>query len=299
MSPGVYWDSLTVERTLNVDWHTKYIALLVNIQSDAHPDGAGSVLLATRQGFDSAQQLLNLFKSASTQREFKLLDHNDIYYRFLVGTDSAEDCKLTLIHPATPAHIAKYTRQDRIIVAETPALYQSVVLPWIDAHGSSRLKWVENILNGISEQDRLLYRSDDPTNGFILLPDCKWDQTSLTSLYLLAILSRRNVRSLRDLTAEHLPVLKEIRRIVHQVVSDSYKLDPRKLRMYVHYLPTYYYLHVHIVHVDLEASGCAVGAAHLLDDIIDNIEHISSDYYQRRTLHFYIGTEHELCPSLQ
>jgi m7GpppX diphosphatase len=41
---------------------------------------------------------------------------------------------------------------------------------------------VFNILDGKKEADRILFRDDDPTTGFIILPDLKWDQTSANAL---------------------------------------------------------------------------------------------------------------------
>ena len=49
---------------------------------------------------------------------------------------------------------------------------------------------------------------------------------------------------------------------------------------------------VHITHVKHFGPGTAVGKAHLLDDIIDNIELFGSDFYQRKTLQLVVG-EHE------
>ena len=69
-----------------------------------------------------------------------------------------------------------------------------------------------NILEGKSEADRVLYNDPDPENGFLLLPDMKWDQKDRESLYLLAIARRRGILSMRELTAEHLPLLKNILR---------------------------------------------------------------------------------------
>ena len=69
-----------------------------------------------------------------------------------------------------------------------------------------------NILEGKSEADRVLYDDPDPENGFLLLPDMKWDQKDRESLYLLAIDRQRGILSMRELTAEHLPLLKNILR---------------------------------------------------------------------------------------
>lgn len=41
---------------------------------------------------------------------------------------------------------------------------------------------VYNILEGRKEVERVLYRKDDPKEGFILLPDLKWDETSINAM---------------------------------------------------------------------------------------------------------------------
>ena len=67
-----------------------------------------------------------------------------------------------------------------------------------------------NILDGKAETDRVVYSDPDPLTGFVLLPDMKWDRSDLQNLYMLAIVRRRDLFSLRDLTTEHLPLLKNI-----------------------------------------------------------------------------------------
>jgi m7GpppX diphosphatase len=48
------------------------------------------------------------------------------------------------------------------------------------------------------------------------------------------------------------------------------------LKFYVHYQPTYYHFHVHVVHVDLDATGTqAVGKALGLDHVISQLEHLA------------------------
>jgi m7GpppX diphosphatase len=57
------------------------------------------------------------------------------------------------------------------MVRETPAIYQQVVLPYIEQLPTSRIQWVYNILDGISEQEDVLFSDSDPKNGFVILPD--------------------------------------------------------------------------------------------------------------------------------
>eukprot|EP00959_Pyramimonas_sp_CCMP1952_P059739 1247841-Pyramimonas_sp.AAC.3 len=50
--------------------------------------------------------------------------------------------------------------------------------------------------------------------------------------------------------------------------QEKYGLGEEKLRIFVHYQPTYYHFHVHFVHTSHVGMGIAAGQAHLLDDII-------------------------------
>jgi m7GpppX diphosphatase len=45
----------------------------------------------------------------------------------------------------------------------------------------------------------------------VILPDLKWDGLTKETLYLVAIVRQRGIKSLRDLDASHLPLLKRIR----------------------------------------------------------------------------------------
>lgn len=76
---------------------------------------------------------------------------------------------------------------------------------------SLNFQWVYNILKHKSETERIVFEDPDPENGFILLPDLKWDGKTLDTLYLLAITHRRGLSSIRDLTDSELPLLKNIK----------------------------------------------------------------------------------------
>jgi hypothetical protein len=49
-----------------------------------------------------------------------------------------------------------------------------------------RETWAEsrvyNILDGVKEADRVVHLDKDPETGFVLVPDLKWDQTSMKAL---------------------------------------------------------------------------------------------------------------------
>jgi hypothetical protein len=55
---------------------------------------------------------------------------------------------------------------------------------------------------------------------------------------------------------------------ITQEISKRFGVTGNKLRVYVHYHPSYYHFHVHVTHVDWEGPGTSVGKAHLLSEII-------------------------------
>lgn len=79
-----------------------------------------------------------------------------------------------------------------------------------------------NILNKVTEADRIVFEDPDPDIGFILLPDMKWDRKDTSALYLQAVVHRRDLLSLRDLHQGHLPLLKNIAK--KGIVSTEYIL---------------------------------------------------------------------------
>ena len=80
---------------------------------------------------------------------------------------------------------------------------------------------------------------------------------------------------------------------VQEVIRERYGVLVGQVRVYIHYQPTYYHLHVHFTHVCYESAlGTTPERAHLLEDVIDNIER-EADYYSKCKLTFG-AKEHEL-----
>lgn len=164
----------------------------------------------------------------------------------------------------------KYTAQPRKILHETPETYRTVVEPYIESFPPERLEWVRAILEGRKEAERVVYRSPELPlasakdaegadsgdgsaaanaekngvakgieNTFVLVPDLKWDGTTVRQLYLTAIVGDGRIRSLRDLRAEHLPLLRAIRQQAYVSAKEKYGVEKGDLRMFIHYQPSY------------------------------------------------------------
>ncbi|XP_055015534.1 m7GpppX diphosphatase [Boleophthalmus pectinirostris] len=145
-----------------------------------------------------------------SESKLSLQMKNDIYSTYqLQAPARLNEIKTTVVCPATQKHVQKYQRQESFLLEETAEDYYSITLPHIEEQRFS-LQWVYNILEKKAESDRILFEDPDPNTGFVLLPDFKWNQKQVDDLYLIAISHRRDVKSLRDLTPEHLPLLQNI-----------------------------------------------------------------------------------------
>jgi m7GpppX diphosphatase len=84
---------------------------------------------------------------------------------------------------------------------------------------------------------------------------------------------------LRDLRKKHISWLKDMKSKLLDSTTKTYpELEEDMLKLYVHYQPTYYHFHIHIVHVALEAGATqAVGKAIGLDSIIAQLESMAGD----------------------
>ncbi|XP_043085186.1 m7GpppX diphosphatase [Puntigrus tetrazona] len=225
--------------------------------------------------------LSELLKSSQVKLEMK----NDVYSTYQLRAPAhLNEIKTTVVCPATEKHVKKYLHQEVFLVEESGEDYRKLTLPYISGQSFS-VQWVHNILEKKAEADRIVFEDPDPDTGFVLLPDFKWDQKQLQDLYLIAIVHRRDVKSLRDLTSEHLPLLKNIRSKGQDAIQRQYSVSPSKLRVYLHYQPSYYHLHIHFTSVEYDAPGCRVERAHLLSDVIQNLQ-ADSSYYQNRSLAF-------------
>ncbi|KAI0728363.1 scavenger mRNA decapping enzyme [Fomitopsis betulina] len=293
-----------LEHVLSYDTLTQTIALLGSFPApDAATARNAAVVRIERAALplDDAASILG-----SGIADTRLIESNDIYtwlHGWLSPSTTRSDVKINIICPATEVHIRKYSAQKPLLVRETPEIYARIVKPYIDTFPASRTKWATDILEGRSEANKVLHRDTHPDYGYVILPDMKWDLTTVASLYLVAIASSPAIRSLRDLKREHILMLKNIRSEAHRVVSEKWGLGQGTLRLFIHYQPSYYHFHVHIVNVEYQGLlGMTVGQAHLLDDIISLLELSSDDgpsILERMTLTYGLGDQHGLYEAMR
>ncbi|XP_062995553.1 m7GpppX diphosphatase [Elgaria multicarinata webbii] len=284
---------MSVRKVLRESARDKTIFLHGQVNS-ASGDGTDAVVILEKTPFqeDSIAELLK----KHTQLQLQM--SNDIYSTYhLYLPPELNGIKTTVVYPATEKHLQKYLRREVYLIQETGEDYKNITLPFIQSQSFS-IQWVYNILEKKAEADRIVYENPDPADGFVLIPDLKWNQKQLDDLYLIAICHCRGIKSLRDLTAEHLPLLRNISQEGKEAIVKRFGIAGTRLRVYLHYQPSYYHLHVHFTALSYDAPGCSVERAHLLSDVISNLE-LDSWYYEKRPLAFALRADEPLLKKFQ
>ncbi|KAF5688393.1 Scavenger mRNA-decapping enzyme [Fusarium circinatum] len=274
-----------LDRVLNQDQAGRRISLYGSI------DDQPALLILERAPFPTSQTYLTDVPAQLTR--IQNLGANDIYHWFMgrSGTETTKpddadffaDLKINLIYPCTETHVKKYSKQGVRFVTETPDVYRDHIRPYmLSKREEGRLNWVFNIIEGRKEVEDVIYRTklgEAGDEGFLMLPDLNWDRKTLDALHLLALVERRDIWSLRDLRKKHIPWLQHMKtHLIDATVKTYPSIEPDQLKLYVHYQPTYYHFHIHIVHVQLEAGATqATGKAVGLENIMETLGAMAGD----------------------
>ncbi|KAM6334489.1 m7GpppX diphosphatase isoform 3-T7 [Alca torda] len=155
-------------------------------------EGTDAVVILEKTPFQE-EKVSDLLKK---HMKLELRMRNDIYSTYhLYPPPELSEIKTTVVYPATEKHLQKYLRQEVHLIRETWEDYKNITLPFIQSQSFSiqernRLsslprpckgfgaawEWVYNILEKKAEADRIIHENPDPSNGFVLVPDLKWNQ---------------------------------------------------------------------------------------------------------------------------
>ena len=188
--------------------------------------------------------------------------NNDIYIRYPISLD-----------------LIDWIKAELKIITETADDYNNLSLPYINSILDKNTKWINDLLFKYSEESKVLYRSND----FVICKDIIWTNNHPLDFYILAI-PITSLKNIRDLTQEHIPLLKNIKSKVIDIAKD-YKLNSDSLYMFFHYHPSYYHIHLHICIIDHFVLETKYHRNYLLDDVIKLLE-INSNYWKDATLKF-------------
>lgn len=270
-------------------------------------DDSQSKKIVVHGKIDNVDAILTLEKSAFKEKtvsnnyikELLATEINDVYHWGVINLDEDiqenPSCKYSLIYPATETHLRKYKPSKLKMIVETPEAYNEIVKPYIESMKGDRIQWVKNILYNGAEADRVLFKNND----FIVLPDLKWDGKDVNMLYCCSIVYDDSISSIRDLNHSHIEYLTKIEKNLISEITNKYAsqgIQSSDLRLYVHYQPSYYHFHIHIVNINnfSQYGSLVSGKAILLHDIIENLKYYGPNGYADKVITYQLQDTHAL-----
>ena len=148
----------------------------------------------------------------------------------------------------------------------------------------SHTAWIQKIIDGVTELDKMIERNDE----FIIIRDWKFDieydsegngTYRKTDLHLLGIPNNK-IESLRDIDIAHIPMLERIKEQLLKTSEQVFGLKQDEVKLYFHYPPTTYHLHIHCTWTGLSDSTVNFERAYDFDSVIKNIQ-LDQNYYKR------------------
>lgn len=165
----------------------------------------------------------------------------------------------------------KFKQFSNKIVRETYEEYTN----YISNYDKTKDQWIYNILDGTREQEQILYQDDK----ILIIPNYKWNYVDINKLHILVIPKDKTLRSIRSLNNTHIKLLQHCKSKTCEIIAQTYGINSDMLKMYFHYTPSTWHLHIHFVHLNSSIANSSVEYCHELSTVIYNLE-IFSDYYK-------------------
>ena len=149
-------------------------------------------------------------------------------------------------------------------------------LKFIDSYNIEKDKWIYNIIDCICEQDKIIYRD----KICIIIPTYTFNGIDINKLHILSMPIDKSLRCLRDLNGSHINLLLYMKNKTIEIILSKYGLNESNLKIYIHYEPTTYHLHIHFVNIEFTEANSSVEYSHEINSIIYNLG-IDYNYYQK------------------
>lgn len=206
--------------------------------------------------------------STSTIKKNKLVLKNDVYEKY--NATAEVEGELIICND-----VNQMKRFEKRLVRET---YQDY-LKYISKRDIEKDRWIYNIIDGTSEQDSIMYRDE----LCIVIPTYMWDGKNIDKLHILCLPTDISLRSIRSLRYEHIRLLEHMKNVTLNVIKNKYDIDEYYIKMFFHYEPSTYHLHIHFVNVAHHEARSSVEYSHELNNVMFNLS-ICDNYYQHAIL---------------
>ena len=199
----------------------------------------------------------NTIVSFPSIRKIKTIMENDSFIKY----QAIAEVKGEYIVCNDNTKLKTYTKR---IIKESYEEYLEFMLK----RGFEKDQWIYNIINGVAEKETILYRDDI----VIVIPAYTWDSTEIEKIHILCLPTDTSIRTIRDLTLENVQLLEHMKNATLQKIEEIYGLTEENLKMFFHYDPSTYHLHIHFINNVNTETWSSVEYSHDLDSVIFNLK---------------------------
>lgn len=174
----------------------------------------------------------------------------------------------------------------RIIKLES---YDNYLKSINDSHHKQTIKWTDDIIEGHRQNEII-----SENQYMVFFPDYNWKDGNLNNLHMLGMIIDKKIKSIRELTSEHIPILEKCREDGLKMIEEKYKVKSNKIITYFHYHPSTWRLHIHFQNINANSyTSMTLPRAHPLSLVIQNLR-MDSDYYKKCLLEVVVEEKIEL-----
>jgi len=143
-------------------------------------------------------------------------------------------------------------------------------------------QWLIDIFNNKKTNDIVLHQDEN----FVLINDMKWNGKNIYELRILAFFKDPELYCIRSLTSKHIELLENVKNISCKIIKKIFNVDELQLKLFFHYRPTIWQLHLHFHSLYLKSPASSIERAHSYYSTIENLK-LDNDYFKKVKLHCY------------
>lgn len=245
--------------------------------------------------FSNTNVIQQVVDKDNTNRNNLSLDYENDRFINWQGKQWVEvEYKKLCIENYTPEDYKKYAKKKQTIFVNESYTDYLASLNVRDL----RPAWIMNIFHHRAEEKRILYESNDII--FMLdmkctitkeqLEEFKQNTTINTdsfvrefpNFYALVLFKGVRIATIRDLSSSEVEYLERINVSIINFLEENYKIPPKYTRLFFHYPPSFYYLHLHVNLTTTSDANYSMDHCYPLNQVIKNLR--QSDMYYKENM---------------
>jgi diadenosine tetraphosphate (Ap4A) HIT family hydrolase len=223
--------------------------------------------------------------------DLKMIDNVEDIFGSSTGSLNTQNGRYKSYHINTKVNVTGTARVEinpsreasaKILKVFNPVLIEETYDRYCEVMASLNMRrnagWLFDILNGDKEAEKIVYNCEE----FIVVIDwkCSPDKDgkyAKNTLHLLTV-PREEIKSIRDLDSSHIGLLNRMMEKTYEICDNRFELNKQQIRLFYHYPPSTYQLHMHAQWIGNSSSSDFVRAkdAH---EVVKNVGY-DNEYYK-------------------